>query len=257
MPSQKIEFTAKNAKPFIFWLKRFSLIDNSLLLELDESNSIFVAKTYNEERSIVKMSTLKFDEAGLLTKKTSNSKRVRVGIFNISKLIKTIEQFNDKEFTLTFVYDELSGEESLFAGTNIILKNDILKSSIDCTSLNIFKYIADDLFTNNISNIDKLAEISLTKETIDKINSLSNLYTENEFLEFKNVGSKIYVCDKTFELFLSNGGSDVDNKLPLYKEQFVKLDSENYKLKIGEEKLVFVSENSETVTVMSSVMKEE
>ena len=34
-----IEFTAKNAKNFTNWLKRFSPIDNSLLLEIDEKTS--------------------------------------------------------------------------------------------------------------------------------------------------------------------------------------------------------------------------
>jgi len=32
-----LEFQAKNIRPFTSWLKRFSLIDNSLLLEVDEN----------------------------------------------------------------------------------------------------------------------------------------------------------------------------------------------------------------------------
>ena len=39
-----LEFTAKNAKAFTAWIKRFSSIDNTLLLEVDRSNSIFIAK---------------------------------------------------------------------------------------------------------------------------------------------------------------------------------------------------------------------
>jgi hypothetical protein len=47
-----IEFTAKNVKAFTGWLKRFSTIDKSLLLEIDQATSTFIAKTYNEERSV-------------------------------------------------------------------------------------------------------------------------------------------------------------------------------------------------------------
>ena len=83
-----LEFTAKNAKAFTAWIKRFSSIDNTLLLEVDRSNSIFIAKTYNEEHSVVKMSSIKFDEAGFTVKDGTESKRVKVGIFNIPRLIK-------------------------------------------------------------------------------------------------------------------------------------------------------------------------
>ena len=91
------------------------------------------------------MSSIKFDEAGFTVKDGTESKRVKVGIFNIPRLIKIIDQFQDAEFTLTIEYQELVGEgETQFAAEKNLLKSKMLKMSVDCKSLNIFK--ANPLF---------------------------------------------------------------------------------------------------------------
>ena len=247
-----LEFTAKNAKAFTAWLKRFSLIDNTLLLEIDRSKSIFTAKTYNEEHSVVKMSSIKFDEAGLTLKDGSETKRIKVGIFNIPRLIKIIDQFNDVEFTMTIEYQELIGDgESQFAAEKILLKNKMLKMNVDCTSLNIFKYISDDVFNNNIANIDKLGEFEMSKAMLEKINTLNALDADHKFMEFKMTEKKTFVSGKAFELLIYESKEKADAILPVFKEQYSAIDVENYDVKMGDDRLVFTSSDSDTVTVIS------
>jgi len=255
MSQNKVEFEARNIKPFSQWLKRFSSIDNSLLLEIDEENSGFIAKTYDESRSVVKFSKMGFNDAGM-TVKTSGNKRIKVGLFNIQKVIKTIEHFNNNEFLFTFNYGELIGEETTYAGTNIVLKNQSLKITIDCTSLNIFKYISDELFNNTISRCEPICKFKLDKETIDKINSLCSLDSDNKTMEFKSEDKKIFACGKTFEFLLNKDEKNSDVSLHIHKDQFEKLDTDDYEIIIGEDRMVFSSKNSETITVISSIEKE-
>lgn len=247
-----LEFTAKNAKAFTAWLKRFSLIDNTLLLEIDRSKSIFTAKTYNEEHSVVKMSSIKFDEAGLTLKDGLETKRIKVGIFNIPRLIKIIDQFNDVEFTITVEYQELIGDgESQFAAEKILLKNKMLKMNVDCTSLNIFKYISDEVFESNIANIDKLGQFEMSKTMLEKINTLNALDADHKFMEFKLIDKKTFVSGKAFELLIYESKEKADASLPVFKEQYAAIDVENYDVKIGDDRLVFTSSDSDTVTVIS------
>jgi len=241
MATKKIEFAAKNVKPFSAWLKRFALIDNSLLLEIDESSLAFVAKTYNEERSVVKFSEIQFDEAGLLIKSTpeSNGKRVKAGLYNIPRLIKVMDQFGSESFDIIFNYDEILGDKPEFAATTIILKNKNLKITIDCTSLNIFKYIDDSLFETVIAKVDKVVDtFDLSREDIEKINSLSGLDSDYKYLAFSR-NNGIYVSGKTFELLLL-ADTDVTTKssIDVFKDQFEKIDVENYKVVMGEDRLV-------------------
>lgn len=259
MTIKKIEFSAKNVKPFASWLSRFSSVDNSLLLEIDEENANFVAKTYNEERSVVKFSEIPFDEAGLLLKARPelNGKRVKVGLYNISRLIKVMDQFGTDSFDITFNYDEILGDAVEYAGITILLKNKNLKMTIDCTSLNIFKYISDSLFNTAISKVEKVIDMfDLSKDDIEKINSLSKLDSDYKYLAFsRNNGIK--VCGKTFDLLLQEDTeSSVISSIDIFKEQFEKIDVESYKVVMGEDRLVFRSTVSNTVVTVSMVEKD-
>jgi len=259
MTIKKIEFSAKNVKPFSAWLNRFSSIDNSLLLEIDESNTMFLAKTYNEERSAVKFSEIPFDEAGLLlkSKPESNGLRVKVGLYNISRLVKIMDQFGTDPFDIIFNYDELLGDNPELAGVTILLKNKNLKITIDCTSLNIFKYITDNLFNTAIAKVETVVDtFDITKEDIEKVNSLSKLDSDYKYLSFsRNDG--IYVSGKTFELLLSSASGILSkSSIDVFKEQFDKIDIENYKVVMGEDRLVFKSTSSNTTTTVSMVEKD-
>jgi len=247
-----IEFTAKNVKAFTNWLRRFASIDNSLLLEIDEKSSTFISKTYNEERSVVKMSTIKFDDAGLTTKLNKDPKRIKIGIFNIPRLIKVIDQFNDMEFTITVNYQDLVGDDSnvQYAGESILLRNKNLKMSVDCTSLNIFKYITDDLFKNSIATVDVLGSFELTKSNIEKINSLCTLDSDHKFIEFKFKDNEVFVSGKTFDLTICKI-EKVSTSLSVFKEQYSNIDVENYNVELGEDRLVFKSKDSDTTCVLS------
>jgi len=249
-----VEFTAKNVKAFTGWLKRFSTIDNSLLLEIDQAKSLFIAKTYNEERSVVKMSSIKFDEAGLIAKVNKDVKRVKVGIFNIPRLIKIMDQFNDVEFTLTVEFQELVNEnDTQYAGEKLLLKNKILKMNVDCTSLNIFKYIPDQLFVDNIATIDTIGSFELSKATLENINSLNSLDSDHRFMQVKFEAHKVNMSGKSYDRTVIDDTASLrkDAELSIFKDQFSTLDVENYNVNLGEDRLVFKSTDSDTTTVIS------
>lgn len=253
MAKKSIEFTANNVKAFTAWLKRFSLIDNSLLLEIDQAHSKFTAKTYNEERSVVKRSSINFDDAGLTTQPDKDSKRIKVGIFNIPRLIKTIEQYGNEEFTLNIDYQEIINEnDTQYAAEKILLKNKNLKMNLDCTSLNIFKYISDELFNGTIASLDPiLGNFSLNQSVINKIVTLNNLDSEYKFMLFEFKDKQVYVSGKSYNLLIDDASADSNNVMTIFKDQYDAIDIEDYKVSMGEDRLVFISENSETVTVIS------
>lgn len=251
-----LEFKAKNIKPFTFWLKRFSLIDNSLLLEIDSNKQEFIAKTYNPERSVVKFSKISFEDAGLeMISKNSINSRIKVGIYHIPRLIKSMEHFVSEEFYLGFKYEEMIGGESELVGKGILMKNSSLKMNLICTPLDIFKYISDTLFHKSIAQIDPAVSFELPSMKIEKINSLCSLDNEFEYIEFKTKSGNLVVKGKTFELSLAEAGKE-DTSISIYKAQFEKLDLENYDVDLSDERLVYRSKSSETITVTSMVVRD-
>lgn len=257
---KKIEFTAKNVKPFQVWLKKFVSIDQSVLLEVDQNNDRFCAKVYNEERSVVKFSQIKFDEAGFTVKKSKDPQRVKVGIYNIARLMKIMDQFGNEEFSFIINYDELTGDGTTdFAGLSLILKNKLLKFTVECTSLNIFKYIGDELFETRIASLDDvIANFELSSNDIEQTNSLCSLDSESKFMEFKN-SDWVYISGKSFDLKIvqnPEGSEEKSSSINIFKEQFEAIDPEDYKVQMGDDRLVFTSSDKNTTIVISMVEKD-
>ena len=255
---KQIEFTSKNVKPFTSWLKRFASIDTTLLLEIDENNQKFLAKAYNDERSVVKYSEISFTDAGFSVKK-KESIRIKAGIYNISRLMKIMDMFLNTEFSCIFNYDEiLSGDTKDYAAVSIKLSNKDLKMTVECTSLNIFKYISDELFNKTIGAVDEIISFGLSRDLMNKVNNLSILDNENKYMAFISKNSNVYVKGKSFELLVNEGtNGPEDVKLDISKEQFEKLDDESYLILMGDDRLVFKSADSITTTVISMVEKDE
>ena len=250
----QLEFNISNVQLFSNWLKRFSSIDKSLLLEVNLDTKQFQAKTYNEERSVVKFSKISFNDIGfeLITKKIPEG-RIKVGLYDIQKIIKTFVQFTN-DFQLIIKYAPLKNKEGVeeLAGKQVLLKNDTLKVGFDCTSLNIFKYITDTVFETVICKINSLLSFDLTQENFNKIISLSDLDKEYKRIEFKSVNNKVFLRSKSFELLLGVCGKSVAS-LPLLKDQFDKLDSENYQIALDDSRMVLTSIDSDTTTVLGGL----
>jgi hypothetical protein len=255
--AKTIEFTAKNVKAFSSWLKRFSSIEKSLLLELNESNKCFIAKSYNEQKSIVKYSKISFSDAGFSLHKESigNSDILKIGVYDINRIIKSLDHFQTGEFSMAIQYDEIDGgKEKEIAGIAILLKSPLLKMKIDCSSLRVFQYISEDVFKTRIIKTSSILNFDLSSATIDKINSLCDLDKDYDFLDFVSKDGKVIVRGKTFEFVLSEKPGD--GVISIYKNQFAKIDMENYGVEFGDNKLVFTSKDSDTITVTSMVEKD-
>ncbi len=170
--------------------------------------------------------------------------------------MKSLEHFVSEEFYLGFKYDEVIGEDAGFVGTSILLKNSSLKMNLTCAPLHIFKYISDNLFLTNIAQITSEVSFELPSLRIEKINSLCSLDNEYRFLDFKTKGSKLNVRGKTFEFTLAESAK-VETGISIYKAQFDKIDLENYDVDLSDEKIVYRSKDSKTITVTSMVVKDE
>jgi len=257
--ARTITFTAKNVKPFSAWLKKFSSIEHSLLIEVDEHSECFTAKSYNEEKSVVKFSRISFADSGFTSKQAVKDPQfVKVGIYNIPRLIKSLDHFQSGEFEFKVQYEEvIDGENKNLAGTALLIKSPLLKVKIECTSLNIFKYISDEMFETRIAEVDAITKFDLPNITIEKINSLCDLDKEYKFLEFLTRDKKVFLRGKSFELDIAEALTGDKTLLSIYKDQFDKVDVESYEVHLGEEKLVFKSMDSNTITVTSMVVKDE
>jgi len=90
------------------------------------------------------------------------------------------------------------------------------------------------------------------KELIEKVRSLCELDKDYKLIEFNNKGGQLYAKGKAFE-YLLVPTSNIEVKIPFYKEQFDKIDVENCNVSIGEDRIAFSSIDTSTEIIVSKV----
>ena len=248
----KIEFKCSNVVELATWFKRFSTIDQSLLFEVDTKDEEFVAKTYSEDRSIVKLSRISFADLGFTLKSKPIDERVRIGLYDIGKINKILGQFAGSEFSFVITYDGVVDEKGIttLSGLNILMKSDLLRVGLECSSLSIFQYIPDEQFENGIAALPEVkVEFDLNKEDKERIMVLCDLDKDFKKMSFRIQDKKVYARSKTFEFQLGIVKSP-DFEFPILKNQFLKLDNENYSVKIGDTRAVLASTDSRSTSVV-------
>lgn len=248
----QIKFKGKNVVELATWLKRFSTINNSLLFEIDTKTQELIGKTYSEDRSLVKMSRISFSDLGFTMETKPIEERVRIGLYNILKMNKILGQFagSDLELTIKYSPNISDDQEESLAGLNILFTNSLLKVGLECSSLSIFDYLSDEKFTNSIAFLEsENVSFDLKKEDKDQIMILSDLDKDFRKMNLRVIDGKVYARSKTFELQLGISKGE-KFEFPILKSQFSKLDSENYHIRIGDNRAVLESTDSQTVSVI-------
>ncbi|MCK9576017.1 MAG: hypothetical protein WC979_01250 [Candidatus Pacearchaeota archaeon] len=242
---QKLNLKVEKFQKFINFLKRFQGIDNSLLLEID--NGFVKAKSYTPEKSVVKYSAIPLDE--VFSEYSDISAPVKVGILNIDKLSSSFKFFGESEFEFILDYENVNGDNT---GTGIVLKNSSLAIEFQCASLKLFTYITDDVLNKITDTSSSKVDFLLPKEQQAKISSLFGIDSDHSKITFNKKGDEVLAEGKNFKLQVVD--TDVANKpnanLSVFKHHYAFLDREDAIVHIADEKLIFVSNESDTKMII-------
>ena len=128
---QKLNLKVEKPQKFNDFLKRFSSIDNSLLMEIEDG--VIKAKSYTPEKSVVKYSSIPLDE--IFSEFSDINEPIKIGILNLDKLANSFKFFGEGEFEFILEYDKVGADN---AGTGITLKNNSLKIDFEIKEVLLF-----------------------------------------------------------------------------------------------------------------------
>ena len=234
-----------NIDQFQKFLKRFNLVESTLLLEIC-SNEI-KAKTHTPDRAVVKYSSM--DLADIFTHVDGEiDAPLLFGIFNIEKLSNAFKHFSsDADVDLELTYVDVDGKN---VGTKITLRSERLTIDFDCANYRLFTHISDEMFDTIAEvNGDLKCEFNMVNETFGKISSLSNLDRDQKIMRLRVNASKLYATGKSFNYAILET-SAADCEITFYKQYFNLVDREATAVKIAAEKIVFLSDETKTITVI-------
>jgi hypothetical protein len=243
---KSLNLKVSKVEKLVGFLKRFSSIENSLLVEL-ESGSI-KAKSHTPEKSVVKYSSVPLDE--IFSEYSDIKELVKFGIYNIDKFATSCNFFGKSEFDFIIEYESVAGEN---IGTRITLKNSLLTIGIDCATMKVFTYISDDILNKITDTKSAHAEFTLQKDQQAKLISLFGIDSDSSKISFIKKGTNIFAKGKSFNLQLVDDNallSTNDTEMSIFKHHYIFLDKEDANVYIVDDKLVFLSNESDTKMII-------
>ena len=174
---EKITLKVKSSSEFTNFLRRFSSIESTLLLEIE--NGMLKAKTHTPERSVVKSSKIDmgqiFDMEGVLTV----GQNILFGIFSVDKLIESFKHFSESDLEFALSYENTADG---MIGTEITLSSPSLTINFQCASLRLFTHITDEMMDRIADTASSEVNFVLTKELHSRVNSLSGIDSDQKLL---------------------------------------------------------------------------
>jgi hypothetical protein len=235
-----------DATEFVNFLKRFSSISGSLLIEM--ADGYLKAKTHTPERSVVKSSKIEINRIFNVDPETSNLSNIIFGVYSVDKLIKSFSHFEG--YALDFII-QMENTADGVVGTDIILRNESLKINFQCASLRLFTHITDEMMDRIADTASSEVNFVLTKELQGRINSLSGIDSDQKLLTITVKGGQVSASGKSYDLsLLSVSDSKADLSVAVYKSQFAFVDKEDTMVYMNEDRLIFHSIETETKMIV-------
>ena len=281
-----------SADPFINYLKSYLRIRESLLLEIDTNLRAFVAKTFTEDKSSIRFSSISFNDANVSIVSDNgederNGSRIKVGILiQLKKFIQIVERLgsdvNEKgesNFNIEIDYEPFqnTNDKSVdFVTTSISFNSEILKMRMDGFRISELTYLSDDTFKSVVFNATDVVSIEISSSTINSIIKTSDIVkidVRKDALVFYNEDKILYVkdrgvgSDKKSNFVYKIGELDTEPlypiNIPLTRDRFLKMldkSDENFKIIIGKntidgsvDRVLFDAVNSTTKIVIGSM----
>ena len=281
-----------SADPFINYLKSYLRIRESLLLEIDTNLRAFVAKTFTEDKSSIRFSSISFDDANVSIvsdngEEERNGSRIKVGILiQLKKFIQIVERLgsdvNEKgesNFNIEIDYEPFqnTNDKSVdFVTTSISFNSEILKMRMDGFRISELTYLSDDTFKNYVFNATDAVSIEISSSTINSIIKTSDIVkidVRKDALVFYNEDKILYVKDRgvgsenKYNFVYKIGELDTEPlypiNVPVTRDRFMKMldkSDENFKIIIGKntidgsvDRVLFDAVNSTTKIVIAAM----
>lgn len=255
-----------SVKPLSNYLKNFSKIRTSLLLEIDTKNCMFVAKVYTEDKGAIRFSAISFEECNVSVVSDNfngeRDNRIKLGIVSrLPRFIKMLDRMavdSDKDgkcdFSIIIDYDEICSDVSSSADKDYIATKTTFKSKglsmkMDGYRTNEFKYLSDDVFNNSAFRVDYGCKFAMSSEILSTIIGTSDIFAEDskrDGLVFMVEDDFVYVTDRpvtegrtpNFNMVVSQTETNGEDsfRTPIYRDKFIDMlkgSDESYDVTIG------------------------
>ena len=246
----KLNFRITNPNNLITFLKKLKMVDRSVILELEGND--FFAKVRTPDKSVIKY--VKADINDFFEGDSSDT-RVKIGIMEIGRLIDVFKYFGPEEET--FIEFNAQPLDSEMVATAFKVYSSSINVKFKCADISLLSYIEDKI--QKMIHTTEGASISfgVSKEAFAKLSSLTTIENNaEELLNFEVHSKGLSVKGNSFQYNIIKEAVDgykEDSGYSIYKNQFNFIDQENSSFHVQENRIVVISEESDSIIAIGLV----
>ena len=250
-------FKIKSPNNLITFLKRFSSIEKSLLLELvkktDTKGDLMVAKSHTPDRSTIKYSKLPLE---LVLDGEVPAEILKIALLDINKVVNVFKHFNEgDEIFLDIAYDSIN-EETI--AISLKFYTNTLKITLTCADPIQFTYISSESLRRILKSVqdEKTLEFPFQKESFSKTNSLCEIDSKDELLKIKvSAEGEVLFKSKSFEYHIQDVPAGIEADMSFYNSQFAFIDQEASIFHLSKNKLMVITADQNTIIILGRIEK--
>lgn len=246
---QVATFKIKSPNNFISFLKRFSSIEKSLLLEI--TPEFMLAKSHTADRSTIKYSKLALSE---VLEGSTPADLLKIALLDINKVVNVFKHFNDSDEIFLDVSFDTLGDDTIAYSLKFYTK--ALKITLSCADPIQFTYISADALKRIIKTVtdEKVVEFPFPKEAFSKVKSLSEIDAKDELLKIKIASTgELFFKSKSFEYHISDVPAGIEADMAFYNNQFSFIDQEISSFHLSPNKMLVKSTESNTIIIIGRI----
>jgi hypothetical protein len=231
--------------------RRMLLMDTSIYLNVD--NEKVWSNVYTPTKDVVKSNWLPVNEVFQFEKPLEET--VKISFFSGSRLLNCLSYFNPHNLSaeITAFKDE---DDGVIYAEKITLIDNQLKIDLHCQDISLgFTSMTSDQVSRAFDLSTKNFEFKLSTEVLTKITALLPL-DKSELFTIYSDSQGVHAKSESFDLIIDDNYTEEKAPCKVFKSFLQKVDKETYNISVCENKMVFVSEDSNTMAALNLAITE-
>lgn len=242
---------------YVTWLKGFKDINGSLLVEIDLESKEFIAKSFPQDKSVVKYAKLTFEDAGYefayihdngtdfdwANHEATNDGRIKLGIYNVlGKFIDVVSMFDGSEHDMVVNFDICNNvlywgakkaEKEYQAETTVFHSKALTMTVKNSQISEFFQKCDDETFLTRVCNIGSPSTYEVNTAVLGNLSKIASVFAADKSRDLIKFYSKevdgvlgLYAYDETngsFDYLLGYyiNGEEGHTSTTIFKENFM------------------------------------
>jgi hypothetical protein len=232
-------------------LKRMLLMDTSIYLNIDGER--IWSDVYTPTKDVVKSVSLPISD--VLQFEKPQTETVKLSFFSGQRLLSCLSYFDPHKLSaeINVFKDE---DDGILYAEKIIFKDTQLKIDLHCQDISLgFTSMSAEQVKRAFDLSTKIYDFKLSSEDFSKLSSLQSL-DKSELFKIYADKSGIHFSSDSFDIIIDDNKKETHPSTAIFKSFLQRIDKETYTVFVCENKMILVSDESNTSIALNLAITE-